>query len=137
MTLFPCFQISLTTPTQIAHPELKDCTSWTVKNLTQDRCETQATHQATQNNDSKQAKQISNKKNKWWQDFSYFPHKLHKAFSTNISRLSKLILVAILFSITFQVVKSAEGKTLHLHNLLYTEDNSSSRSFLNKTYRRS
>ena len=61
-----CFQISLTAPTQIApqtsliKPEalhILNC-----KNLRHDRCESQATHQATQSNDSKQAKQICNKK---------------------------------------------------------------------------
>ena len=122
MTEFLCFQISLTMPTQIVPQTLlTEIEAWLILNcekfdlgslwITDDTpSHLKHRHQTRQAN--------LQTKNKWQDDSSSSPHKQHKRFSTATPRLTKLILEAILFSNTLQAVNKADGKALHLHNLL-------------------
>jgi len=121
MTKFLYSYISLTTPIQIApQTSLTESEHWHILNCKKFEVGLLWVTNDTPNH-SKQRLQTRQTKlqteNKWRYDFSSFPHKQHKEFSTTIPRLSKLILIAILFSITLQTVNKAENKTLHLHNL--------------------
>ena len=130
MTQFMCFQISLTTLTQIApQTSLTESKVWLILNCKKFdigslwiTCDTPS--HPKQRLQTRQA--ILQTKNRWLENSFSFPHKLHKEFSTTTLRLSKLTLVAILFSNTLQAVSRVEGKTLHLHNTLKTRENSPS-----------
>jgi len=50
--------------------------------------------------------------------FLLLPAQTAQTVSTTIPRLSKLTVVSILFSNTFQAVKSTEDKVLHLHSFI-------------------
>ena len=60
----------------------------------------------------------SQTEDKWFDDFSTFPHKSHTRFSTTTHRLSKFTLIAILFSITLQAVNKAEDIHLTLLDII-------------------